>query len=368
MLARPVVRNVAQSVARGLTISPLGGLDAAIRALFSDGIIYDPSDLTTLFQDSSGTTPVTALEQPVGLMKDKSGNNRHAYHTPGDTTTRPVVSRRINEFIGTETLATQNVTTRATNYSLRFSGPGSITLSGTATGTYSSGTHTITCTAGTLTATVSGSVTQAMLTPSDLAVLPYQRVNTTTDYDTSSVFPTFLRCDGVNDSLQTNAINFTGTDKMFVGAAVRKLSDAAQNNVLELSANASGTNGSFYFAAPNGPGPNYIFVSKGSTTQRQAYIAAGYAPPITNVAVGIGDISGDLVILRLNGVQVAQSTADQGTGNYGNHKLYLFMRGGTSLPFNGWMFGALIKGSTLSASQIALAERWLASKTKTVTL
>jgi hypothetical protein len=36
------------------------------------GVWYDPSDLSTLFQDSSGTTPVTAVEQPVGLMLDKS--------------------------------------------------------------------------------------------------------------------------------------------------------------------------------------------------------------------------------------------------------------------------------------------------------
>lgn len=36
------------------------------------GAWYDPSDLTTMFQDSAGTTPVTAVEQPVGLILDKS--------------------------------------------------------------------------------------------------------------------------------------------------------------------------------------------------------------------------------------------------------------------------------------------------------
>lgn len=42
--------------------------------LFKDkgqGAWYDPSDLTTLFQDSSGTTPLTAVGQSVGLMLDK---------------------------------------------------------------------------------------------------------------------------------------------------------------------------------------------------------------------------------------------------------------------------------------------------------
>lgn len=37
-----------------------------------EGVWYDPSDLTTLFQDAAGTIPVTAVEQPVGLMLDKS--------------------------------------------------------------------------------------------------------------------------------------------------------------------------------------------------------------------------------------------------------------------------------------------------------
>lgn len=47
-------------------------------SLFSGGAPgawYDPSDYGatgTLFQDSAGTTPVTAVEQPVGLMLDKS--------------------------------------------------------------------------------------------------------------------------------------------------------------------------------------------------------------------------------------------------------------------------------------------------------
>ena len=38
------------------------------------GAWYDPSDISTLFQDSAGTTPVTADGDPVGLMLDKSGN------------------------------------------------------------------------------------------------------------------------------------------------------------------------------------------------------------------------------------------------------------------------------------------------------
>lgn len=55
--------------------------DAAILALFSGGkkgVWYDPSDKSTLFQDVAGTVPVTKDGDPIGLMKDKSGNGYHA--------------------------------------------------------------------------------------------------------------------------------------------------------------------------------------------------------------------------------------------------------------------------------------------------
>lgn len=49
--------------------------DDAILALFAggkQGVWYDPSDKSTLFQDVAGTVPVTKDGDPVGLMLDKS--------------------------------------------------------------------------------------------------------------------------------------------------------------------------------------------------------------------------------------------------------------------------------------------------------
>lgn len=55
--------------------------DDAMLALFAggkQGVFYDPSDKSTLFQDVAGTIPVTKNGDPVALMRDKSGNGNHA--------------------------------------------------------------------------------------------------------------------------------------------------------------------------------------------------------------------------------------------------------------------------------------------------
>ena len=123
----------------------------------------------------------------------------HAYQTT--TLARPTLSGRYNLLTATETLSTQSVATEAADYTLRFEGTGTITFSGTATGTYTAGTHTITCTAGSLTLTVAGSVKRADLrraVTSWQALPSYQRVDSATTYDTAD-FPLYLRSDKVDD-------------------------------------------------------------------------------------------------------------------------------------------------------------------------
>jgi hypothetical protein len=188
----------------------------------------------------------------------------------------------------------------------------------------------------------------------------YQRVNTATDYDTTGFKP-YLRFDGTDDWLQTNSIDFTSTDKMTVFAGVRKLSDAATGVVAELSTTSSTTNGSFGLFAPAGAASNFSFQSRGSVTVGAT--ATSFAAPITNVVTGTADISGDSVILRVNGTQAASSTADQGTGNYGNYPLYIGRRGGTTLPFNGRIYGLVIRGAASTTSQIQQTEAWLNQRT-----
>jgi hypothetical protein len=154
-----------------------------------------------------------------------------------------------------------------------------------------------------------------------------------------------------------------------VFAGVRRVAEAA-GAVLEHSANINSNNGSIALLSAGylATGANrWGFVSKG-TTVRQADSPQDYAAPRTDVLAGLGDIAGDSVALRVNGTQVASSASDQGTGDYLAYPLYIGRRGGTTLPFNGWMYGLILRfGATnLDAAQISNAERWLARKTGVV--
>ncbi|MEQ9130797.1 MAG: hypothetical protein RLO11_00220 [Salinisphaeraceae bacterium] len=61
-----------------MLMSAGASLPETIEELFqisgADGGYYDPSDLTTLYQDAAGTTPADTDGDPVRLVQDKSGN------------------------------------------------------------------------------------------------------------------------------------------------------------------------------------------------------------------------------------------------------------------------------------------------------
>lgn len=247
-------------VSAGNSISNEGAGAATFNVGTRQLIIYPQTTTTFVRFGPAGTGINYAATFDNISVKEIAGN--HAFQattTPNDK--RPILSARVNLLLATATLSTQSVTTQATSYNLYFTGTGSITLSGTATGTYSAGSNAITCTAGTLTLTVSGSVLTADLRPANIGnnIPAYQRVNTATDYDTAG-FPYYLKADGTYTSMSTNSINFSATDKMTVVSGVRKLSDAAQGVVSELSATSASNNGSFTLSAPGGAATNYTWL------------------------------------------------------------------------------------------------------------
>ena len=167
--------------------------------------------------------------------------------------------------------------------------------------------------------------------------------------------------DGVDDSLATGIIDFTGTDKMTVVAGVRKLRDAA--TAILFTYGTSGVRVPLNIFAPaNAGGTSYRFASAGSITVN-ADTGSNFPAPISSVVTGVGDISGDVARLRINGVQQAQSSADQGTGNYGSYPLYLGRTSAGSLPFNGRIYSLIVRGAATDLALIEQTEAWVNAKT-----
>jgi hypothetical protein len=69
--------------------------------------------------------------------------------------------------------------------------------------------------------------------------------------------------------------------------------------------------------------------------------------------------------MRLNGSQqtLSISGVSAGTGNFLTYPLYIGRRGGTALPFNGQIFGLIVRfGTNLDAATITQTETWLGAR------
>jgi hypothetical protein len=157
-------------------------------------------------------------------------------------------------------------------------------------------------------------------------------------------------------------------DKMTVFAGVRKLSDVNGAVVVESSINAASQNGAFGLSAPDNNGAaTFGFSSRGSALA--AVSVGSLSAPITRVATLLADISGDSLIGRLNGVQVGQSTTDQGTGTFTSQPIYIGMRQGGAPPtsnsafFSGHLYSLIVRGAQSTADQISYTEAWVARET-----
>ena len=428
------------------------------------GVWYDPSDLTTLFQDTAGTQPVTAAGQTVARVNDKSGGGNHATQAtaasrptygivprtgrrnlltfteefdnagwvkadttvtannavaPNGTTTADLASASSS---GTFRYIRQSLSLTPTTYTLQMAVKsngtaqwvwllgetsadtffwfdivnGVIGGSGTQTGGAISGqtyNHSIEnlgngwylCKAtfvktsatkveeigfgfSNANASASAAAGQSCLVwgaqlETGSTATAYQRVGSQFDVTEAGV-PSlhYLSFDGTDDFLITPTIT-PGIDKAQVFAGVRKIGTGA-STLVEVSADSGTQNGSFGLFAPSGFGNDYFLSSRGSVTQSTTTGANTFVAPITNVLTGLCDISGDRVILRVNGTQAAQSTADQGTGNFLAYPIYIGRRGGTTLPFNGNIFSLVVRfGANLDANTITNTETWVNGKT-----
>ena len=337
---------------------------AIVRAIVSEnnGALFDPSDLSTLYQDATGTIPVTAVEQPIGKILDKSGNGNHA--TQSITASRPVLSARKNVLLATETLATQSVTTLAAQYTLSFTGTGSVTLSGTTTGTLTgAGTDrvslTFTPTTGTLTLTVSGSVTKAQLELGAVAG-PYQRVNTGTDYDTDErYFPKYLRFDGVDDYLN---LPYMGLYANGSASVVMVIARSKTGNVKYALTEGSPAGGKNYIPLRlSDTGISSRIINDAGNTVILTPEGAGVPTSLPEVITFIDD-SANLKLLKNSQTSNNSSYARFGTLTLNNLTIGAISQTTVTENMLANLYGLIITKSAITDSQRVACERHLGRK------
>ena len=371
------------------------------------GAWYDPSDLTTLFQDNIGTTPVTAAGQTVGLMLDKSQgltlgselvtNGTFDTDTTGwsaSGSTLSVVSGRLRvtavSIYGNAKQSFATVIGKTYKYSFgRFNGTAG--ANAIRIGTTSGGSEyinvivtdetnlqgyfvaTSTTTHLTLYAwtTTAGNYSEYDNVTVKLLAGNHATQATSTQrptYQVDSSGKPYLLFDGVDDGMVTNTIT-PATDKAQLFAGLRKLSDATGYRAAIEYGNFGSNNGSFKISAPGFAGqPRYEFALRG--TNNSAYEVQSYAAPITNILTSIMDIGAstqpDELTPRVNGVvnRTNGNGISAGTGSFGNYTISLGCDNLRTTFFNGRLYSLITRfGATLTSTQITAIENWVNTKT-----
>ena len=408
-LVRPLVRPLV----RGLVRSPLecrGGFHPA--SLFSanePGALFYCEDALTvsgdgvfLFQDSAGTTPVTAVGQAVGLYLDRRFGRTQMWSNMAAAGVQALNASSSVLVNGEEVTVTS---TAAGTFGVRFNGiapalGGSYLVlfevvsnpSGRSIGcdlggrfysSFGSSTgqkrvaHLTASTTGVLFLYGQGAVgagEQVTFRVSSVLSIPgNHRTQSITGsrpqlQQNGTTGRLCLKGDALDDFM-SGPMDLSATDKLTVVAGLRKVSDASVAMAVELTAGATTNNGSFLMTSPNNATTaNFGLAVRGTVGPAAGTTPSSFASPIAAVLTGQFDTSAATsatqVTGRVNGVAqtLAFSAGPTTAGNFSNSTCYYGSRAGTSLYSSQEEYALIIRGATTDAATLALAERWAASK------
>ncbi len=164
-----------------------------------------------------------------------------------------------------------------------------------------------------------------------------------------------LDCDGVFQHLLVSSVDLSARDEITVVIGAIREAGTSYRPILELGNTYDTQTGVFTVGTA---GTILYFGSKGTTG---ALPQTTLSLPDRSVITGLGDISSPVATLRVNGTQVAQVTTSQGTGNFGNHPLYIGQRPGFAAPCR--IFSMIVRGATTSGADLTNAEAWVDART-----
>lgn len=359
-------------------------------SLFSSGeqgAWYDPSDLSTMFQDAEGTTPVTAVGQPVGLILDKSKGlvlgpelvtNGSFDVGTGWTLSNATISggKLVCNSSGSEFMATQPVA---------FSYPKSYELdvvvsdlvSGNCTIVFgvgvnvsapaivSNGTYKFIIASGSgnseLRIVSSGSGFVGNIDFISIKELPGNHASQATAAKRPLLqndgVNNYLAFDGVDDSLATANIDFTSTDKMSVFSGIVTSDNVGFDGFLQFGSVASGGVWSYF---------------NGSTLEVKAQGSSGvsainsvYSPSTNSVMsalINLGGATGaDCLTTRKNSSFFASSSVVAGAVNFQNGVLQI--ANATGIFLTGRIYSLIVLGRLATTQETTDTEQWVANKT-----
>lgn len=390
-------------------------------AASEQGVYFDPSDITTLFQDAAGTIPVTDAGQPVGRMVDKSGRNNHA--TQSTSGKRPtwqldpygygyLAFDGVDDFMATSAInltGTARVTASVgllVDQTNRAAGIRRVTYSnywGSDPAWFNTATSTATTVAtnftiasepsntseqyyGVLLADYTGTWTfnlssddGASLWIGDLAGYGYTISNALVSaaYNTGVVSATINLVSGeyyfirvmygngpAGGSLE---LTYSHTGQTATNNFTGKLFYDPAGVAICTGGDPSSVNGTFLIGAPSSAADHSFYLRGTSTIQaRVQNVVSG-----DDVLTGIFDLSQATkeleLVPRLSGTTETNiswvGTNTGATSNkFGNQPLYIGALGGSSTYFKGHVYGIIVRGALSTSTEITNTEDWINGK------
>lgn len=381
------------------------------------GVWFDPGDISTLFQDTAGTIPVTTPGQSVALMKDKSGRGHDA--TQSTAAYRPIwqidpygygylsfdgandsmSTGNINLTGTAQVTATVGLLVDATNRSagirrVTYSGDwnGNVSFFNTATSTGntvatnftipSEPTNTSEQYVGLFLADYTGTWTftmysddKAMLWIGDTAGFGYTSGNALVTSVVGTVSGTINLVAGQYYPIRVMygngggpgslSLTYSHTGQSATSDYTGKLFYDPAGVAICTGGDPTSVNGTFLIGAPSSSADHSFYLRGTSTIQaRVQNVVTG-----DDILTGVFDISQATkeleLIPRLSGTvetNISWLGTSAGTGNFGNQPLYIGSLGGSGTYFKGHIYGIVVRGALSNNTQITATEAWVNRK------
>ena len=163
--------------------------------------------------------------------------------------------------------------------------------------------------------------------------------------------------------MNTIAAIAAGTDKAQVVSGIQAGTGSTTGFVCEFSPNTDTNDGAFFLSAPHSSQTNYGIRVRGSILGSTGQSSA-FTPSEKSIQTAQFNIATDFRDLRRNGVSITGGSNDLGTGNFGNHQMFLMARSGGTVVFNGRLYQQVCRfGAPLDSTALGELETFVNGRT-----